>query len=461
MNGYHYCMHRGMFLVLVCLILSAWPAFAENRALIIGVGKYQLSSGNLPGIDKDVEMAKKIAQAIGFKPQQIKVLRDDQATLENIGHSISNWLIKGTTKNDRAFFYYSGHGSHIPDTSQDEKDKVDEVLLPYDTKIKNKTLVNVFLDDVFGKMLAKIPARESFVFIDACHSGTSTKSFGSEDQKAKFFIYPGMPRLVGKANFSTQPRRRAITRERFASLSACQDDETAIATRKGSLFTRGLYDAITKSNGKPVSLKLLQKSTTDYIAAHATPDKVHHPELAGSKKLQNKNIHVTSAVTSSSEPSLWDRVLLLTEGADYKVPVRTNQSKFKEGDLLEVSLTMPHDGYVNVINLSPNDTKSAILFPNGYHKENFFKAGTRITIPNEDDDFNLPTSPPFGKTLIAVFVTTEKINSYKKGLGNSKDLIKLMSGETAKEFDVIRSCFSVQPKSVGLGAGKVIALVEK
>ncbi|NWH05992.1 caspase family protein [Desulfobacter latus] len=461
MNGYHYCMHRGICLILICLLLSAWPAFAENRALIIGVGKYQISSGNLPGIDKDVEMAKKVAQAIGFKSHQIKVLRDEQATLDNIGNTISDWLIKGTTKNDRVFFYFSGHGSHVADTDRDEKDKADEVLLPHDTQIKDKTLKNVFLDDVFGKMLAKIPARESFIFIDACHSGTSTKSFAGMDQKAKFFIYPGMPRLVGKANFSTQPRRRAITRERFASLSACQDDETAIATREGSLFTRGLYDAVTKSNGKSVSLKQLKKSTTAYIAAHTSPDKVHHPDLAGSKKLQGKSIHVTSAVTSSSESSLWDRVLLLTEGADYKVPVRTNQSKFKEGDLLEVSLTMPHDGYVNVINLSPNDTKPAILFPNGYHKENFFKAGTRITIPSKDDDFNLPASPPFGKTLIAVFVTTQKINSYKKGLGNSGDLIKLMSSETAEEFDVVRSCFSVQPKSLGLGAGNVIALVEQ
>ena len=76
----------------------------ENRALIIGVGKYQVESNNLPGIDKDVQMARKIAQALGFKPQQIKVVMDEQATLENIGVSINNWLITGTTKNDRVFF---------------------------------------------------------------------------------------------------------------------------------------------------------------------------------------------------------------------------------------------------------------------------------------------------------------------------------------------------------------------
>lgn len=462
MNGYHYCMHRGIFLILICLLLSAWPAFAENRALIIGVGKYQVESNNLPGIDKDVEMARKIAQAIGFKPQQIKVVMDEQATLKNIGDSVNDWLIEGTTKNDRVFFYYSGHGAQIPDTGHDEDDKADEVLVPYDTKIKNRTLENVFLDDAFGKMLAKIPAKESFVFIDACHSGTSTKSIADADRKAKVFIYPGMPRLAGKP-FAVQPRRRAITRERFASLSACRDEEQALATKEGSLFTRALYDAIVNSQGKSVTLKLLKKSTTDFIASYISassisPDKTHHPMLAGSKKLQSKSILVSEAAPSSTKPSLWDKIMLLTEKADYEVPIRTNQSQFKEGELLKVLLNMPHDGYVNVVNLSPGDKKLTVLFPNGYHEENFFKAGTRVTIPDKSDRFSLPASPPFGKNLIAVFVTPEKINSYHKGIGNSEIPFKLMSDETTEEFEDTFRGF--QPKSTGLGAGRVIALIE-
>ena len=85
--------------------------------------------------------------------------------------------------------------------------------------------------------------------------------------------------------------------------------------------------------------------------------------------------------------------MLLTETADYEVPIRANQSKFKEGDLLEISLSIPHDGYVNVVNLSPGDKNLTVLFPNGYHQENFFKAGARVTIPEKADSFSLPASP--------------------------------------------------------------------
>ena len=144
------------------------------------------------------------------------------------------------------------------------------------------------------KMLAKIPARESFVFIDACHSGTSIKSIADTDQKAKVFIYPGMPRLAGKP-FTVQPKRRAVTRERFASLSACRDNEVARATPEGSLFTRALYDAIVNSQGKPVTFKSLKESTTDFIASYVSsrnmpPDTAHHPMLGGSKKTSGKKI---------------------------------------------------------------------------------------------------------------------------------------------------------------------------
>ncbi|WP_020585252.1 caspase family protein [Desulfobacter curvatus] len=460
MKGHHYCMPRGIFLILVFLLLSAWPAFAENRALIIGVGKYQIEANNLPGIDKDVEMARKIALIIGFKPKQIKVVMDEQATLKNIGASVNNWLIKGTTKNDRVFFYYSGHGAQIPDTGRDEDDKADEVLVPHDIKVTNGTLENAFLDDVFGKMLAKIPARESFVFIDACHSGTSTKSILDTDQKAKVFIYPGMPHQIPKA-FSAQPRRRAVTRERFASLSACRDDEVARATPEGSLFTLALYNAIVNGQGKPVTFKLLQESTTDFIASHLSAGKAHHPVLTGSKKLQNKNILVREVESSSAEPSLFDQWMLLPEKADYEVPIQTNQSRFKQGELLEISLKMPHDGYVNVFNLSPGDKKLTVLFPNGYHKQNFFEAGSRVAIPDRSDSFTLPASPPFGKSLIVVVVTTQNINAYSKGIGNSGDLFKLMSNETTGEVEHAFRNFDPQPKSTGLGAGRVIALIEQ
>jgi len=159
---------RTIFLMIVAFMLLI-PGFAEaeNRALIIGVGKYRIENASLPGIEQDVENMVKIAQQIGFTGNQIKVLRDADATLVNIENAINTWLIQGVKPSDRVLMYFSGHGSYIPDENGDEDDETDEVLLPYDTEQTEKGLKNALVDDRFGELLAKIPSKEVFVLIDA------------------------------------------------------------------------------------------------------------------------------------------------------------------------------------------------------------------------------------------------------------------------------------------------------
>ena len=58
--------HRSYAVFLMILFLIPNFAEAENRALIIGVGKYRIENASLPGIEQDVENMVKIAQQIGF-----------------------------------------------------------------------------------------------------------------------------------------------------------------------------------------------------------------------------------------------------------------------------------------------------------------------------------------------------------------------------------------------------------
>ena len=154
------------------------PVSAENRALIIGVGEHEDDNvSDLPGIELDVIMMQDVAKHLGFRASQITTLRDEEATLAAITREIANLGSAG--RDDQVLVYFSGHGDHVPDMNGDEEDGWDEVLIPHDTRIAGSKVENVLLDDDLGEMLADIRSRRLLLLIDACHSGTATKSFSN------------------------------------------------------------------------------------------------------------------------------------------------------------------------------------------------------------------------------------------------------------------------------------------
>ena len=155
-------------------------AQAEDRALLVGVGRYAQLDERLSGVSLDIRMMTEFARILGFASSAIKVLEHENATTRQVVAAVENWLIEGVGPEDRVLFYFSGHGSQIPDDNADENDAVDEVLLMYDAAIeqqgRNQTLTGVLVDDDFNAMLARMSSRNIFVILDACHSGSATRS---------------------------------------------------------------------------------------------------------------------------------------------------------------------------------------------------------------------------------------------------------------------------------------------
>ena len=76
-----------------------------------------------------------------------------------------------TTKYNRLWIHYSGHGYHMTDTSGDEVDKKDEVLCPL---VLNPSEDEEFIsDDELNTIFSKIYSNKTLICVfDCCHSGT-------------------------------------------------------------------------------------------------------------------------------------------------------------------------------------------------------------------------------------------------------------------------------------------------
>ncbi len=85
---------------------------AMRSALVIGLSQYSSSTAasTLEGVPHDVESAKRIAQAMGIPSNQIRLVRDQDATKENILKELRQ-LGERTRDGGRTFIYFSGHGT--------------------------------------------------------------------------------------------------------------------------------------------------------------------------------------------------------------------------------------------------------------------------------------------------------------------------------------------------------------
>ena len=266
---------------------------AADRALLIGVGDYGLPGASLPGIASDLEAMEALAISLGFDEKNIKVLADRQATLSAIRINFQRHLIHGVRPEDRVLLYFTGHGTQVPDRSGDESDGADETLLPFDARLRTRRgvtqLENVLLDDELDALLSAIPSDNVLVLVDACHSGTVTRALLDEAEeegwRSKSFIYDGMP--TPENGFTRSVPDPAETFN-YVGLSAAADDQLAIATERGSVFTNALVETIDAAVGEPLTMGEIARRVSEKIKNSVEPDRVFTPQISGNKKNADK-----------------------------------------------------------------------------------------------------------------------------------------------------------------------------
>jgi hypothetical protein len=221
----------------------------KGIALTIGVNfldkiHYGGWSGALNCCENESMIMAKLLDGIGYNVANI---RTKNATREKIIKSIYTASQK-LKSGDIFVLYFSGHGGQLVDGSGDEwNDSLDETWCLYDGQL---------LDDELYHLWTKFREDVRILLIsDSCHSGTIVKNNFIEDG---FGITKNMPFDVSEFVYSENKefydnlldnllkdklKRYDIEHKIGANillLAACQDNQTAIAGNRTSLFTNRL-----------------------------------------------------------------------------------------------------------------------------------------------------------------------------------------------------------------------------
>lgn len=143
-----------------------------KRAFLVGIN-YRGQESELRGCINDVtNVAKMLIDNFDFKSENITIITDD-TDIKPIKCEIEKGLInlvKSGQSGDTLFFHYSGHGFYLNDTTNDEVDKRDEVIIPLDYEKSG----HISDDWIFQNVIKNVKNDvKMWGLMDCCHSGTS------------------------------------------------------------------------------------------------------------------------------------------------------------------------------------------------------------------------------------------------------------------------------------------------
>jgi hypothetical protein len=145
----------------------------SKKALIVGINNFIRPQWRLRGcINDTIAMQGLLKTTFGFQSDDIRVLHDQDASGQGIRDGL-DWLLSSYDDDgsDVRLFYFSGHGTQVPDQNQDEWECLDEVLVPFD-----HNWAAPLRDDELWEFFKLIPENVNFTYIaDCCHSGSSMK----------------------------------------------------------------------------------------------------------------------------------------------------------------------------------------------------------------------------------------------------------------------------------------------
>jgi uncharacterized caspase-like protein len=199
-------------------------------AVIVGIEDYESINDLSYTIDDAEDMSNVLVSYENWDIKNIHLLTDSDASKIDIESAIAN-MVGSAGEDDVCLFFFSGHGSRIPDEDGDEgkSDHYDEVICPYDT---TGYLENVISDDELGGWLSICPGNV-VVILDTCMSGGFVKGVEgtiktvpnprvSKDAIAKKHFGEGLVERLKQ-----RPISRDLNQAGYVVLMACKESKSA------------------------------------------------------------------------------------------------------------------------------------------------------------------------------------------------------------------------------------------
>ena len=417
-----YMFNKYPMVFIACVFWLFSPvSYAANKALLIGATKYASEKNNLPGIDLDLAEMNRVVRKLGFVEENILVLKDEDVTFGNLKYQFNNFLNENVLPGDTVLIYYSGHGVQVPDKNGDESDGSDEAISLYDLKGTydgdNIVWGGVLLDDQLAELINGLVSEDVIVIVDACHSGTVTRSFtGAKriDSKAygdSSFAVKSLGPPV-RATRSLGGNMESIVDDSVTgviTLSAAQDNQEALASSKGSLFTLALGETL-DSQRKQASPQSLFDAASLLLDERLNEELHYQPNLTGDESLFAKPIVLTDAA-DRGEVNQGDLLKLANEVSPLRVEPTSDQ--YLQNELISLGIDVPVDGYVNVLAVDSND-QMVVLYPNGIDADNKVSAGEQ-SLPGIRN-FEWVAQEPWGATMVTVLFSQEPVNLFESSI---------------------------------------------
>ena len=184
----------------------------KSKGVFFGLNYAHIKSATLQGCINDAHnMATFLSSKIGMKCDVYTdedVKKEDTTCLGIIRHLYELAVATYRDDLDLAWIHYSGHGTHIKDTSGDELDGDDECLVPSDFNH-----VGFIKDDFINAVFQSFnPKTRVICVFDCCHSGTIGDVKYSWESETKATI----------ENINCMASARTIT------ISGCMDNQVSM-----------------------------------------------------------------------------------------------------------------------------------------------------------------------------------------------------------------------------------------
>ncbi|NQZ95737.1 MAG: caspase family protein [Myxococcales bacterium] len=285
---------------------SAAVEAPARRALLVGINRYVAADAkggesaapaesrwtDLRGPKNDVEALRAVLVArFGFRSDDIVVLRDAEASRENILGTLRSHLVAPAKTGDLSLFFFAGHGSQLRNPQSRESDRLDETIVPADSNqgeadIRDKELRSHF-NDVLDRG-AKLVA-----IFDSCHSGSVARSIWPEPG-SRFLPPSERPSQASAAEMTAASPdvvdpRPAPERRGALVLSAAEAGQAAREVideegRPRGAFTYALVGALRAAAPDETAERLFLRTRARML----TLRRGQNPVLAGSAELRRQ-----------------------------------------------------------------------------------------------------------------------------------------------------------------------------